>query len=163
MWLKFLLLFLLFGFLEILQNSFLAHFNIMGATVNPVFILFFLVVFFSGQNKVSFDWKSVFFSAIIAGFFSDIFLSSYFGTTTVFLLMIAFISKKLISLLKGTKDKYPVVYFIPLFILAFLLFNLLQKTFYLNWIFLVEIIYNFIFAMLGYYIYKKFNLYEFSE
>jgi len=163
MLLKYFLFFFLFGFLGIFQSSFSALFNIMGATVNFIFILFFLIVFFSGQSKVSFDWKIVFFSAVTAGFFSDVFLCTYFGTTTVFLLIIAFIFKKLISLLKGKRDKYPIVYFIPLFILAFLGFNLLQATLHFNWVFLIEIIYNFVFAMLGYYIYKKFNLYEFSE
>lgn len=153
MWLKFLLLFLLFGFLGILQNSFLAQFN----AVNLIFILFFLVIFFFNQ------WEDILFSAVIAGFFLDIFSSSYFGVVTVFLLIIAFISKKILALLKVKRDKYPIIYFISLFVLSFLVFNLLQLTFHFDRIFLREMLYNLFFAVLGYYIYRKFNPYEFSK
>lgn len=170
MWLRLLIIFLLFGFLGILQTSFLVHFNIMGATPNIVFILFFLVVFFEESQK----YIQGIFSAITAGFFLDILSSSYFGGAIVSLLIIAFILKHLLSLLKKTRDKYPIVYFAPLFVLFFIVFNLLltiaiyslnssQVMPRLSWVFLIEIVYNLVFALFGFYIYKTLKLYEFEK
>ena len=157
MWPRLLILFLLFGFLAILQTSFLAHFNIMGATLNLVFILFFLVVFFEESQK----YIQGIFSAITAGFFLDILSSSYFGVTIVLLLIVTFILKYLLSLLKKTRDKYPIVYFAPLFVLSLIIFDLSLVTPHLSWVFLIEIVYNLVFALFGFYIYKRLKLYEF--
>lgn len=159
MWLRLLILFLLFGFLGISQTSFLAHFDIMGATLNIVFILFFLVVFFEDSQK----YIQGIFSAITAGFFLDIISSSYFGGAIVLLLIITFIMKHLLSLLKKTKDKHPVVYFVPLFILSLFIFNLPLIISHLGWVFLIEIFYNLVFALFGFYLFKTLKLYEFEK
>lgn len=163
MWLRLLILFLLFGFLGILQTSFLAHFNIiMGSTPNLVFILFFLVVFFSARSGPALGWEDILYS-VIAGLFLDIFLFSYFGGAIVSLLIIAFILKRLLFLLKKTRDKYPIVYFAPLFVLSLIVFNLSQVMPRLSWAFLIEIVYNLVFALFGFYIYKTLKLYEFEK
>ncbi|MDO8486289.1 MAG: hypothetical protein Q7S77_01140 [Candidatus Staskawiczbacteria bacterium] len=168
MWIKLLILFLLFGLFGILQTSFFIHFNIIGATLNLIFILFFLTVFFEEQKK----YIQGIFSAIVAGFFLDIFSSFYIGISIASLLVIAFAIKYIIYLLKKKRDRYPIVYFAPLFILFFIIYNLfLTITVYfsssphiiptLSLVFLVEIFYNLFFAILGFFIYKKFKFYEF--
>ena len=164
MWLRLLIIFLSIGLLSILQTSFLVHFNIAGAMLNLVFILFFLIVFFSAQGETSpLLGGEDLFSAIIAGFFLDIFSSSYFGGAIILLLIIVFVFKYLFAMLKKTKDKYPIVYFAPLFILFFIIFNLPQMISHFNWIFLIEIVYNLVFAICGFYIYKRLKLYEFGK
>ncbi|MBI3631479.1 MAG: hypothetical protein HY219_01260 [Candidatus Staskawiczbacteria bacterium] len=168
MWLKLLIIFLLFGLLGILQTSFLVHFNIMGAVLNLIFILFFLTVFFEESQK----YIQGIFSAVAAGFFLDALSSFYFGVSIVSLLIIYSAIKYTIYLLKKKRDKYPIVYFTPLFVLFFIIYNLsltivvyfldashLMPVF--DWIFIIEIFYNLIFAFFGFYICKKFKLYEF--
>ena len=170
MWLRLLIIFLLIGFLGILQNSFLVHFNIIGAIPNLIFILFFLVVFFEESER----YIQGIFSAIAVGFFLDILSSSYFGIAIVLLLIFVFIIKHLLSLLKKTKDKYPVVYFAPLFVLFFIVFNLFltiaiyflnseQIMSRLSWVFLINIVYNLVFAIFGFYIFKTLKLYELEK
>ncbi len=170
MWLKLLILFLLFGFLGIFQTSFLAHFNIMGSAPNLIFILFFLAVFFEEPQQRIQGISS----AIMAGFFLDILFSSYFGEAIISLLIIVFLLKRSLSLLRKTRDKYPIAYFVPLFILSFIVFSLFltiaayflnseRMAFFLSWIFLIEIAYNLIFAIFGFYIFKKFKPYEFEK
>jgi len=134
----------------------------MGTTANIVFILFFLIVFFEESQQ----YIQGIFSAIVAGFFLDILSSSYFGGAIISLLIIIFILKYLLSLLKKTRDKYPIIYFVPLFILSFIIFNLFLTIaiYFFNWspimpfsswAFLVEIVYNLVFALLGFYIFKN--------
>lgn len=170
MWLRLLIIFLLFGFLGILQTSFLVHFNIMGSTPNLIFILYFVVVFFEGSQK----YIQGIFSAIIAGFFLDALSLSYFGLSIISLLIITFILKKTLFLLKKTRDEYPIAYFVSLFILSFIIYSLLltiaiyflnlaQVTPVLSWLFLIKIVYNLVFALLGFYTYKKLKLYEFEK
>lgn len=156
MWLRLLILFLLFGFLGILQTSFLAHFNIMGSAPNLVFILFFLAVFFSARSGPALGWEDILYS-VIAGFFLDILFFPYFGGAIVLLLIIVFILKHLLFSLKKTRDKYPIVYFAPLFVLSLIVFNLPQAMPRLSWAFLIEIVYNLVFALFGFYIYPVRN------
>ena len=169
MWIRLLIIFLLFTLLVILQTSFLVHFNIMGAMLNLIFILYFVVVFFEGSQK----YIQGIFSAIVAGFFLEIFSSFYFGVLFVSLLIIVFILKYILYLLNKKRDEYPIIYFVPLFALSFIIYNLfLRIAIYfsnsphimpvLSWIFLIEVIYNLVFALFGFYIYKKFKLYGLS-
>jgi len=163
MWLKLVVLFLLFVFLATFQISFLVHFNIAGTTPNLIFILFFLIVFFSGRSKSTMNFKNIFLPSVFAGLFLDIFYFPYFGLAIVLLLVMAYILKYVLFLLKKTRNEYPVVYFIPLFVLFFIFFNIFLTTAMpcFNWVFLIEIMYNLIFALLGFYIFKTFKLYEF--
>ncbi len=170
MWLRLLIIFLLFGLLVILQSSFLVHFRIMGANINLIFILFYLIVFFEESQK----YIQGIFSAIIAGFFLDAFSSFYFGISLIYLLIVVFILKYIIYLLHQKRGAYPIVYFIPLFVLSFIIYNLLLMiTIYflssphiapvVSLIFLVKIVYNLIFALFGFYIYKSFKLYRLKK
>lgn len=169
MWLRLLIIFLLFGLLGILQTSFLVHFNIiMRITLNLIFILFFLISFFEESQK----YIQGIFSAITAGFFLDTFSLFYFGVSFAPLLVIVFLLKYILYLLEKKRDKYPIIYFTNLFVASFIIYNLfLTITIYflnppqlmpvLSWIFLIEIAYNLIFALFGFYVYKKFKLYGF--
>ncbi|MBI1866140.1 MAG: hypothetical protein HY005_02545 [Candidatus Staskawiczbacteria bacterium] len=163
-------IFLLFGLLGIFQTGFFTHFNIMGASLNLIFILFYIIVFFENSKK----YIQGIFSAFTAGFFLDIFSSFYFGTSFICLLIIAFILKHMLELLRKKKGEYPITYFISLFVLSFIIYNLFlaisvyllnshMKVSLLNWIFVIEIAYNLLFAVFGFYIYKKFKLYKIEE
>ncbi len=162
MWKKTLAVILLFYVFALLQSSFLAHFALFGATPNLVFILFFLVSFFSKKEEI----YQVIIFGIIAGFFLDIFSYSYIGLSIILLIIFGFVLKKIQSLLKNAETKYPLKYFLPLFTVFLLAYELLigaslyfldpsrlrinfgvETLFYL--------IYNLIGASLMFYIYKK--------
>ena len=158
MWLRLSIIFLLFIFLGILQTSFLVHFNIIGANLNLIFILFYLIVFFERSQK----YIQGIFSAIVAGFFLDALSSFYFGISFIYLLIITFIIKYILHLLKKKRGEYPIIYFTPLFVLSFIIYSLVLRITF-NWIFLIEIVYNLVFALFGFYIYKKFKLYKLEK
>ena len=150
MWIRALITILLFYFFAVLQNSFLAHFNILGAVPNILFIFFFLLIFFEGQKS----YCQIISWSVVAGFFLDIFSSSYFGASITALLLIGVLTKKIINSLKEKQDEYPVVYFIPLFLGFFIIYEIILRLCF-SWIICVEIIYNLTLAFLGFYIYKK--------
>lgn len=168
-------------FLILFQNSFLIHFNIFGVFPNLILILVCLLSFFSAQGLARGEYASGVGPAsggenphqyfglipvIAAGFFLDIFSDSFFGISAIFLIVIYFFIKKSIHLLRDISKKYSIVYFIPLFIISLLLYNLLFGLFFyfLNYfvfslsaflVFLMEIIYNLPFAIIGFYLFKK--------
>ncbi|TSC93892.1 MAG: hypothetical protein CEN87_721 [Parcubacteria group bacterium Licking1014_1] len=157
---------LLFYFLGLIQNSFFVHFNISGAGPNFIFILFFLLVFFPARGGPALGWENILYSTI-AGLFLDIFSDSYFGTSVVILLFIAFLEKKLFYLLKERKNKYSVVYFAPLFSIFLIIYHILSGMYFylldfsyinIGWFLLIKIIYSLVFAIPGFYIYKKITL-----
>ena len=159
LWVKFLIIALLFFFFSIFQNSFLPYFNIMGTSLNLVFILFFILIFFEDK----YEYVQGFFLAIIAGFFLDTFLPFYFGIAIGSLLLIYFLKKLITHFLKESQDKYPIFYFIPLFSTCFIAYSTLLYVssilLHLQFIFwaniLMGLIYNLVFACAGFYIYKK--------
>jgi len=163
MWYKFLAIFLIFVVLALTQASFLTELSIHGAVPNLVFILFFLIIFFASRRQISFE---DFFWIIIAGFLLDIFTLSYLGFSIIFLLIITVALKWIVGSLSDREDKFPIVYFIPLFILALVFyalcfnlsvdfFNSFAVKFSITWQSLIFIIYNLIFAVAGFYILKK--------
>lgn len=151
---KALIIILLFYFFAVLQNSFLAHFNIYGATPNIIFIFFFLLMFFEGQKS----YYQIISWSIAAGFFLDVFSSSYFGVSIAILLLIGILTKKIVNSLKEKRDEYPLVYFAPLFLGFFISYEIILplRAFNFSWTIYIEIIYNLILAFLGFYIYKLF-------
>lgn len=163
MWLRLLFITLLFYLLSLAQNSFFVHFNILGAAPNFIFILFFILIFFS-PHKGLYSWEDLFYS-IIAGFFIDIFTYSHFGISFVLLSIIAVISKKLLSSLRQRKDKHSIVYFAPLFFVFLTIYDVLSISYFyffsvpgplvIGWTLLIKIAYSCIFAVIGFYIYKK--------
>ena len=151
---------LLFFILAIIQASFFPYFAIMGAVPNVVFALFFILIFFEEKQEYSVG----FFTAILAGFFMDVFLPFYFGVSMIILLSIYFLQKLVVGFLKEGQDKYPILYFIPTFSACFILYYAawylvsLFSSIKLNFGFitLVSLAYTLVFACIGFYLYKKF-------
>ena len=82
------ILFLLYV-LTLIQSSFLVHFRIFGVVPNLVLILVVLINLFTSPSRNG----PGFFSAIVGGFFLDVFSSGYFGFFgfyTLFLLLLSF-------------------------------------------------------------------------
>ena len=154
MWIKYLLIIILFYLFAILQTSFFIYFTLFGSVPNLIFILFFILIFFSNKNS----YYSAIFFAILAGLFLDIFSVSNLGISIIVLTAIGLIVKKILSLLKEQNEDYPFVYFFVLFLSSLIIYNLLLQNFTirLNLTFLPEIIYNSIIAILGFWICKKF-------
>lgn len=171
MWLKYPFIFLIFFILGLFQFSFLPYLNIGGAVLNAFFILFFVLAFFSlsnqgfRKNKSFYLGADVIYLAIISGFFADVFSSSVFGSYTVSFLIISFFVKISLHNLKEGQDKFSVLYFILLFLPAFVfnklfsdlilyLTNHLYPT-NLSWIFIGELAYNLLLATIVFYVFKK--------
>jgi len=167
MWKKLLVIILLFYLFALLQNSFLAHFGLFGAVPNLVFILFFILAFFSARGGPAFSWEDFFYAAA-AGFFLDVFSYTYLGPSIILLIIIGLVFKKIQSLLKNKEDKYPFIYFLFLFLISFLVYSL----FFSLYLYLLEpgkipmnfgikaifsTIYNLFIASIFFFIYKKFN------
>jgi len=149
---KTLLLIAVFYILVLLQSSFLVHFNISGTVLNLILILVCLLSFFEKPN----EYQGIF-GAVIGGFFLDIFSNSFIGISIITLVVISFFIKKSLHLLKETSKRYPIIYFLPLFLFSLIFYDLfLAFTFQFNFglNFLIEIIYNSVFAFLGFYICK---------
>jgi len=84
-----LILIIVFYFLVLLQTSFMVYFSIPeGITLNLVVILAILINFFEkGQKNLGI------LSALIGGFFLDIFSSKFFGFWILILLLISLFLK----------------------------------------------------------------------
>jgi rod shape-determining protein MreD len=162
MQLKYLIIIILFYFFALLQNTFFLHFSLLGAVPNLVFILFFLTVFFS-PKKISYIF---FLYAVFAGLLADNFLYTHFGLSVILFIIIGYFAKKMQTALKEKEDKYPFVYFILLFLIWLLIYDLLAM-FYLRFIdssrilpnfgagFWAGLVYNSFVAFIGFYIFKK--------
>jgi rod shape-determining protein MreD len=143
---------LLFYLLAILQTSFFMYFNLFGALPNLVFTLFFLLIFFNSKNQYL---PAVFFG-FFAGLFLDIFSIFPIGSSIILLTIVGLLVKKIQSLLKEKKEDYPFIYFIVLFAISLVIYELLLRKFAINLKLVLEIIYSSIFATTGFFIYKKF-------
>lgn len=160
MWTKYVITTIIFFILALLQASFFSYFSVLGVVPNFVFILFFLILFFYKKDRIF-----IIFNAIVAGFCLDIFSTSIFASSIVSFLIISFIAEKLFLNLKETGEKFSVFHFVLFFVLFFIfneLFLYLVDYFLsnlsfgnLSWIFLVQLIYNLLFAIIGFYVFKK--------
>src|SRR3989344_9256457 len=121
MWQKILVIILLFYIFILLQNSFFVHFNLFGATPNLVFIFFFSLAFFNRKDKN----YQIIYLASIAGILLDISSYTYLGPSIISLIIIGFLLKKIQLLLKERKDNYPFAYFLPLFLVFFVIYQIL--------------------------------------
>lgn len=157
-WIKYIIIIILFYFLAVLQNSFFTHFNLFGSGPNLVFILFFILIFFSAKSEPSLG-QTVIFYAIIAGLFMDLFSPDFFGPSIILLLAEGFVLKKTLGLLREKKgDSRPFAYFLPLFFVAIIIYNLSLNLFFarsLSQSFITGIIYNMAIASATFFIYKK--------
>ena len=157
MWFKYSVIILLFFTLFLLEDSFLPFLGAMGAMLNPVFILFFILIFFD-------DNLNIFLTIVTAGFLLDLALPSYFGISIISLFVVFFLQKLIDYFFRKDDDKYLIFYFIITFSINFIFYNLLL---YLSlMVFSIEsnlisnltigLIYNLIIACIGFYIYKLF-------
>lgn len=140
----------------------------MGAVPNLVFILFFILIFFSclpvNNKKPNQYLQEVFYTTILAGFLLDVFSPSadglFFGLSIIFLLIIYFSTKIIIYFLKEMEDKYLILYFLSIFLFCFFIYNislnLIFNSFDFNKNILIDNIYNLTLAYFGFYIYRKF-------
>lgn len=133
MWKKYLIIILLFYLFALLQNSFFTHFSLFETVPNLVFILFFLLVFFENNPDHPFGHAprnyQIIFIAAAAGIFLDIFSYTYLGQSIILLIIIGFLLKNTQSLLKNREDRYPFIYFLPLFVIFLLAYNLLLSSY----------------------------------
>lgn len=162
MWRKYIIIIGLFYLFALLQGSFFAHFNVFGSIPNLVFIFFFLLIFFEKQDKFypAFIWS------LAAGFFLDVFFYTYLGPSIILLIIIGFLIKETKLLLKNRGDGYSFVYFLSLFSVYFIIYQILNMI-YLRFFdlshmpmifdakFLSGIFYNLFFASIGFWIFKK--------
>jgi len=166
MWLKTLITIFLFYLLAVLQSSFFLHFNIMGIAPNFVLIFFFIIVFFSARGGPVLDWENLLYS-VTAGFFLDVYSYSYFGISIVLLLAISILAKKIMQSLREKKDKYPIAYFAPLFLIFYVFYDVFSGLFVFffdpahiifsfTWPLLIRILYNLTAAIFVFYICKGF-------
>ncbi|MCX6722377.1 MAG: rod shape-determining protein MreD [Candidatus Staskawiczbacteria bacterium] len=160
---KVLLIIILFYIFALLQSSFFTNFSLFGAIPNLIFIFFFLLVFFIKKENN----YQLFILALMAGLLLDILSYSYLGMSIVLLVVIGFLLKKVQSSLRNRgDDKYPFAYFLPLFAIFFVIYNLcfglylyfvgltaVPASFGLEGIF--SLIYNLIIASGFFYIYKR--------
>ena len=157
MWFKYLLITLIFYIFTLLQISFLPYVTMINLMPNFIFTLFFILIFFDEKNER-------FFTALIAGFFLDLLLPFYFGVSIISILVIYFLHKLINYFFKKDQNKYLIFYFITIFSISFILYNLLLYLFsiifhfgfILGWNIMMSLIYNLIFAIIGFYTYKKF-------
>ncbi|MBU2539830.1 rod shape-determining protein MreD [Patescibacteria group bacterium] len=161
MFYKPLILIVFFYFISLIQNSFLVHFSIFGVIPNLVLILVCLFIFF---EKTQTYYGLV--SAVIGGFFLDIFSGSFIGISTLSLIIIYFLIKEILCHLKDIPSKYLFLYFIIVLIFTMLFYELFfgLSSIFLNHsfpiyfgvcAFLVRIIYNLIIGLVFFYIFKR--------
>jgi len=156
----------LFYFFAILQSSFFVHFNLFGAVPNLVFILLFFTFFF-GSQKI--NYINILY-VVLAGLFLDIFSYAPIGLSIILLLIIYYLEKRIQNYLKEGRDKYPFIYFLPSFFTCLITYNILVMLF-MRFVdsshavmdfgisFFGAIIYNLIFATVGFWIFKKVIVY----
>lgn len=158
---KFLIAIIFFYILSLLQNSFFASFAILGKIPNLILVsvIFFLLL---EDPKENFG----FFIAGLGGFFLDVFSNYPFGVATVFMLFLALILKKISS----SFQKTTILWLSLSSLLALILYNLFSELiFYLlpssafqinfGMLISVELIYNFILLLAGFYLLYLFEKY----
>lgn len=84
--LKLLLLVPLFFFLSVIQTSFLIHVTVFGVVINLVLITFILINLI-GPTRMALGLPS----AVIAGFFLDVFSGTFFGFWVIILIIASLI------------------------------------------------------------------------
>lgn len=170
-WIKYPIIAILFYLFAVLQNSFFAHFSLFGAVPNLVLIFFISFVFLEQKNS----YYPVIFYAICAGLFLDFFSYTYFGVSMILLLALGLLIKKTQTLLQEKRDnKFPLMYFLPLFTVSLLIYDLLFSIFInsfrfeqillnFNLSYAVEVIHNLLIAFVVFYILKKFFRFSFDN
>ncbi|OGZ64583.1 MAG: hypothetical protein A3A98_03445 [Candidatus Staskawiczbacteria bacterium RIFCSPLOWO2_01_FULL_40_39] len=169
MWLRYIIITLLFFIAALMQASFVPYFGIKGIMPNVVFALFFLLIFLKKPYAYYYQQSNYLlynsllsyeglFIVIVAGFFLDIFSSSYFGLSLLSLLMVYFIVKTLVYFLREQQNRYMVFYFLLIFPCAFFVHTIFLQSFSgpitFNSILLFEFLYTLVVACTVFYGYK---------
>lgn len=161
-----LILIFFFYFLVLIQGGFLIHFNILGKIPNLVLIFLFIFLFLE-EPRSNFG----FFSALLAGFFLDLYSGNFFGQNILILLILSYLLKRSLFLVKNLNFIW-----LSLLLTSFLIFYNLSLTFILTFEkmadisqfqqifkagFFIEILYNLILGITLFYFLsflKKVNL-----
>jgi len=152
MWVIFLVEIAVFYLLALLQNSFFIHFSLAGATPNLILALFLTLLFFGKKNNFY-----LFFLAVLAGIFLDIFSAGYLGVSIIILFAVGFLAKKAQISLKEGEDNYSFLFFILIFVVAQVLYNLaLQHSFN-------GLVWSVLCASFLFFLIKKFKLEKFLK
>lgn len=168
MWEKPLIVIIMFYFFALLQSSFFVHFNLFGAVPNLVFVLFFLLLFFEQPGSFAPFSKGfdAIFLALVGGFFLDVFSFAYLGPSVAIFLIIGALLIKIKKILKATQDPYPFYFFLPLFFVFLVTYNVLISVFYyfagfskmlivFNSVTVWSLIYNIFIAVVAFLVYKS--------
>ena len=166
MWKKILAIIFLFFIFAFLQISFFAYFSPFGMVPNLVFVFFFVLVFFSNKPKPVTNDFFIVFLAFLGGLVLDIFSYRKLGISIALLALIGFSMRKTQSSLKVSGDNHPISYFWTLFLVYFVIYEALMdvylyffepaySVFNFNWLFIANLAYNLLFALLGFLVYKK--------
>lgn len=163
MWPKVISFTIIFFLLALLQARFFSYFSFWGASLNLVFITFFLLAFLGSKKS---HYQNIYFS-FLAGFLLDCFSVMPFGVYIISFFAIKFFIKKMQENLKETNDKFPFSHFALLFLISFVFNELFSALIFylsnhlypdnLNWILLATIFYNFILGSGVFFIAKKFK------
>lgn len=160
-------LILFFYILALIQTSFLVHFNINGQVPNLILIALVLLIFFEKPEE-----KLSFFGAVVGGFFLDIFSSVFLGTSIIALLLMTFLFKKLVKIIKGLNILWLLI-FISLSLVFYNLFSDLLSFFIfrditsiqinLGKVFIIKLTCNLILGLIVFYIISLFKKYVFAR
>ncbi len=162
---KILIIILILFILTLIQTSFLVHFSIWGVFPNLILVLVSIFNFFEDPVK-----KLGILTAGIGGFFLDIYSNSFIGALILTLIAISLIFKGSRIILKERPQKHPLIYFIPLFVFALVFYDfffgftlIFVNSFHFSFdlSLLIKIAYNLVLALIGFYLFKRFSLYEF--
>jgi len=157
---KYILLVVVFYFISLIQNSFLAHFGILGVVPNFLLVLVCLFTFLDSAHS-----RLGVVSAISAGVFLDFLGSSFLGISVLAMISIYFFVRKTLVYLVDFPKEYSILYFIPIIIFATvfygLIINFLNFLFswsislsFNGWAILFEILLNMTLGVIGFYIFK---------
>jgi len=161
MWHKNLIIILFLYLFVLLEGGFLNHFAICGVVPNLVLILLCLAAFFEKPHGYS-----GIFLAVFSGLFLDIFSKLFFGVSILTMVIIYLLIRELIHILRDTRQKHSIFYFIPIFILCLIMYDFFLILFsYLTdhsvllsfggYTLLIKIAYNLVFATAGFMLFKK--------
>jgi len=158
----------LFLLAALVQANFLSHLTVMGIAPDLVFVIFFTLIFFepsshkasTGHRKSNRYYEGVFYT-VAAGLILDLYSVQPFGMALASLLAIYIITKISSYFLKENRHQFPVFYFVPVFLLALVLYtgifelltNFRYATFFVDKSTTISGLYNAGFALAAFYLY----------
>jgi rod shape-determining protein MreD len=143
-------------FLILVQTSFFVHFDLCGTIPNLVLISVVLINFFEDPRK-----KSGLIIAGVAGFYLDLFSNFQLGISIFLLVLFTLLIKREVKRYKEEN----ILYFIPLLLLIVVLYSIFPvlinslldlslPSFSFNKLKIVEILYNLLVGIIGFFFVK---------